>query len=95
MSVVVGDDIVSPDLHKAATGVECSLKIGRKIWPGRVVPIIQAQPQTKTPLAPAVACTIMSLTLRHLAISSQSVSFYMFTCTRRTCCKHLLHCCGA
>ena len=39
MSVVAGDDIVSPDLHKVETGVECSVKVGRKIWPGRVATV--------------------------------------------------------
>ena len=28
-----------PDPHKVETGVECSVKIGRKIWPGRVAAV--------------------------------------------------------
>ena len=39
MSLVAGEAIVSPDLHKVETGVECSVKIGRKIWPGRVATV--------------------------------------------------------
>ena len=39
MSLVAGEDIVSPDLQKVETGVECSVKIGRKIWPGRVAAV--------------------------------------------------------
>ena len=39
MSLVVGEAIVSPDLHKVETGVESSVKIGRKIWPGRVAAV--------------------------------------------------------
>ena len=39
MSLVAGEAIVSPDLHKVETGVESSVKIGRKIWPGRVAAV--------------------------------------------------------
>ena len=44
MSLVAGEDIVSPDPHKVETGAECSVKIERKIWPLCVCKLVFLQP---------------------------------------------------
>ena len=39
VTVVQGDSIVSPEPNRIETGVVCSVKIGKKCWPGKVAAV--------------------------------------------------------
>ena len=39
MSVVGGDDMVSLELNTIQAGVDCEVKVGRKVWPGKVAAV--------------------------------------------------------
>ena len=39
ISVVSEKEIVSPELHKIESGVDCRVKIGKNVWPGKVAAI--------------------------------------------------------
>ena len=39
MSVVCGDDLVSPELHAVKTGADCKVKVGRNLWSGKVAAV--------------------------------------------------------
>ena len=37
--MVSEEDIVSPQLHKIESGVDCRVKVGRNVWPGKVAAV--------------------------------------------------------
>ena len=39
MSVVCEDDVASPELKSVKTGVDCKVKIRRKLWTGKVAAV--------------------------------------------------------
>ena len=39
MSVVCEDDVASPELKSIKTGVDCKVKIGKKLWTGKVAAV--------------------------------------------------------
>ena len=48
ISVVSEEDIVSPQLHKIESGVDCRVKVGRNVWPGKVAAVGKTNCSTYT-----------------------------------------------